>query len=89
MNLSQILTSQVRYILQDTDCSSLCYTVNLCCLSILCKLCVSVNPILLVYSSLCPFLFGNQKFVFCPCASISVFAYTFVYITGLSWWLRG
>ena len=38
-------------LLQDIEYSSLCHTVNPCCLSILYIVCVSVNPILLIYSS--------------------------------------
>ena len=52
-------------LLQDIEYSSLCYTVNSCCLSNLyIWRCISVNPILLFYPSF-PFPFGNHKFVFC------------------------
>ena len=47
-------------LLQDIEYSSLCCTVNPCCLSILCVVvCI-------------PFSFGNHKFVFYVCKSVSV-----------------
>ena len=48
--------------LQDTEYSILCYTVNLCYLSILCI--VAYIPYFLFIRSPLSFLFGNCKFVF-------------------------
>ena len=49
-------------LLQDTDYSILCYTVNLCYLSILCI--VVYIPYFLFIPSPLSFHFGNCKFVF-------------------------
>ena len=57
-------------LLQDTEYSSLCYTVGPCYLSIL-YIVVSINPKFLIYTSR-RFPFGNHKFVSYVCESISV-----------------
>ena len=59
-------------LLQDTEYSSVCYTVGPCCLSILyivVFICLPQTPNL---SLPLAFPFGNHKFVFCVCGSISV-----------------
>ena len=61
---------------QNTEQSSLCYAVGPCWLSTLPNIysgmCVCVHPRLLIYPSLPHFPFGNHKFVFNICKSISV-----------------
>ena len=56
-------------LLQDTDYSSLCNTVGSYCLSILYVIKLNINPKFLT----CPcFPFGNHKFVFHVCESVSL-----------------
>ena len=64
------IISQCR-LLQDTEYSSLFCTVNPCCLSILCVVvCI-------------PLPFGDPKFVFYVCKSVSV-----LYVDSLVWFFR-
>ena len=64
------IISQCR-LLQDTEYSSLFCTVNPCCLSILCVVvCI-------------PLPFGDPKFVFYVCKSVS-----FLYVDSLVWFFR-
>ena len=61
--------------LQDTEYSSLCYTVGPCCLSILwivVCVCESQAPSLSPTTHTSTIPVGNHKFVFYVCESISV-----------------
>ena len=58
-------------LLQDTEYSSLCYTVSPCCLFYIQEH-VYVNPKLLIYPSPPPSPFDNWKFAFYACGSVSV-----------------
>ena len=52
--------------------NSLYYTVNPCCLSILCIVVAYISPKFLIYPSPFSFPFGNHKSVFCVCDCVSV-----------------
>ena len=68
-NIFQILF--VCRLLQNSKYSSLCYTVIGPCFFYI-YYCVYVTPKFLIYLSSAPFPFGNHKFVFYVCDSISV-----------------